>query len=150
MIPLLKDFGWHVAGEIWGDASAAFGIINRRGLGKTMHIDTGSLWTQQTAAEKKFNFHKILGEFNLADLFAKHLDQQTIDKHTTTMSFAIISGRPKEAPPELHTLQSDDHELCQCVRDVCEALNKNKRATQYCKRKMEQCMGLNILELQAE
>ena len=35
MMSMLKDLGWHVAGEVWGDASAALGIIHRRGLGKT-------------------------------------------------------------------------------------------------------------------
>ena len=31
---VLSDLGWFMKGEIWGDASAALGIINRRGLGK--------------------------------------------------------------------------------------------------------------------
>ena len=48
IISMMEDFGWHLSGEIWGDASAALGIINRRGLGKTRHIDTGLLWIQQT------------------------------------------------------------------------------------------------------
>ena len=136
MISLLKDLGWHVAGEIWGDTSAALGIINRRGLGKTRHIDTGLLWIQQTAAEKRLNFHKVLGKVNPTDLFTKHLDQPTIDKHTSTMAFEITSGRAKEAP-KLHTLQNDEHELCPYVRDVCEALNENKSATRYCKKEIE-------------
>ena len=149
MISLLKDLGWHVAGEIWGDASAALGIINRRGFGKTRHIDTGLLWIQQTAAEKRFNFHKVLGKVNPADLFTKHLDQQTTDRHTSTMAFEIFSGRVKEAP-KLHTLQNGDHELCQCVKDVCEALNGNTSATKDCKRKLEQRMILNMLGCQME
>ena len=47
-----KDLGIDLRGEVWGDASAALGIIKRRGLGKTRHSDTGYLWIQQTAAEK--------------------------------------------------------------------------------------------------
>ena len=50
---LLRDFGYEVKGEVLGDASAALGIINRRGMGRTRHIDTGLLWTQQTAVEKR-------------------------------------------------------------------------------------------------
>ena len=34
IISLLRDVGYNVSGEVWGDASAALGIINRRGLGK--------------------------------------------------------------------------------------------------------------------
>lgn len=37
---MLSDLGWKMRGEVWGDASAAFGIIHRRGLGKIRHIDT--------------------------------------------------------------------------------------------------------------
>ena len=49
---LMGDFGYEATGEALGDASAALGVINRRGLGRTRHIDTGLLWIQQTAAEK--------------------------------------------------------------------------------------------------
>ena len=53
LVSLLQDLGYTVKGEIWGDASAALGVINRRGLGKTRHIETGLLWIQQTAAEQR-------------------------------------------------------------------------------------------------
>ena len=81
MISVMKDLGWDVTGEVWGDASAALGIINRRGLGKTRHIDTGLLWIQQTAAERQLKFSKALGADNPADLYTKHLDASTIEKH---------------------------------------------------------------------
>ena len=71
MLSMLQDFGWNVSGEVWGDASAALGIINRKGLGKTRHVEIGLLWSQQTAAERRLRLAKILGRFNLADLFAK-------------------------------------------------------------------------------
>ena len=60
MMSLLKDFNYAVTGEVWGDASAALGIIHRKGLGRTRHIDTGLLWIQQTAAEKRLQYHKII------------------------------------------------------------------------------------------
>ena len=31
MLAMLKDFGWHMQGEVYGDASAALGVINRKG-----------------------------------------------------------------------------------------------------------------------
>ena len=34
MLSIMKGLGWSINGEIWGDASAALGIINRKGLGK--------------------------------------------------------------------------------------------------------------------
>ena len=50
---MLRDFGVHVNGKVLGDASAALGVTHRKGLGRTRHIDTGLLWIQQTAAEKR-------------------------------------------------------------------------------------------------
>ena len=44
MISILKDYGVKIRGQVPGDASAALGIINRQGLGRTRHIDTGLLW----------------------------------------------------------------------------------------------------------
>ena len=35
MLSIMKDLGWNISGEIWRDASAALGTINRRGLGNT-------------------------------------------------------------------------------------------------------------------
>ena len=59
-----KDFKWDLVGEVHGDASAALGIIHRKGLGKTRHIDTGFLWIQQIVAEQRLKFAKVLGKNN--------------------------------------------------------------------------------------
>ena len=61
LMPVLKDLTWRVAGQVYGDASAALGIINRTGLRKTRRIDTSLLWIQQKAAERRLTFSKILG-----------------------------------------------------------------------------------------
>lgn len=58
IISMMRDLGYKTGGEIWSDASAALGIINRTGLGKIRHIDIGLLWIQQTAAEQRLKFHK--------------------------------------------------------------------------------------------
>ena len=41
VLAMAKNLGWNLKGEVWGDASAALGIIQRKGLGKTTHIQTG-------------------------------------------------------------------------------------------------------------
>ena len=61
LMPMLKDLNWKVAGQVYGDASAAVGTIDRTGRGKTRHIDTSLLWIQQTAAERHLKFSKVLG-----------------------------------------------------------------------------------------
>jgi hypothetical protein len=47
---LLNGFDYEVKADVLGYAPAALGIIHRRGLGRTRHIDAGLLWIQQTAA----------------------------------------------------------------------------------------------------
>ena len=101
MLSMAKDFAWKMKGELWGDASAALGIINRRGLCKTRHIQIGLLWIQQTAAEQRRKFHKVLGKQNPADRFTKHLDEATNKLHTEKLGFKFTMGRSTEAP-ELH------------------------------------------------
>ena len=78
---MLKDLNWKVAGQVYGDASAALGIINRTGLGKTRHIDTSLPCIQQTAAERHLKFSKVLGKNNPADLYTKYIDVNTINAH---------------------------------------------------------------------
>ena len=62
LLSMMKDFGYLLKGEVYGDASAALGIIHRKGLGRTRHIDTGLLWIQQTAAEKRLQYFKASEE----------------------------------------------------------------------------------------
>ena len=103
MLPLLRDLGYTARGEIWGDASAALGILHRKGLGKTRHIQTGLLWIQQIAAEQQSKYLKELGRENPADLFTKYLDVATSDVHARKLKYAFIKGRSAEAP-QLHCM----------------------------------------------
>ena len=103
LMSMLKDLNWRMTGQVYGDASAAPGIINRTGLGKTRHIDTSLLWIQQTAAEWHLKFSKVLGTNNPADLYTKHLDVKTLDKHVRTLNYYNAKGRAEEAP-ELHVM----------------------------------------------
>ena len=103
MIAMLKDFGVRLTGEVHGDASAALGIINRKGLGRTRHIDTGLLWIQQTAAEKRLSYLKVLGTDNPADLMTKHLGQEVLTKHSYALGITFPGGRAETAP-NLHNV----------------------------------------------
>ena len=98
MLSMLRDLGVHVRGEVLGDASAALGIIHRKGLGRTRHIDTGLLWIQQTAAEKRLAYSKVLGTDNPADLMTKYLSREVIDRHCSTLGVRHEGGRAASAP----------------------------------------------------
>ena len=78
---MLKDLNWNLEGTVYGDASAALGIINRLGLGKTRHIDTSLLWIQQIVAEMSLMFIQVLGTTKPADLYTNYLDART-NQHT--------------------------------------------------------------------
>ena len=54
----------HMHGLALGDASAAFAIVARRGLGKLRHLDTNYSWIQDRAAKGDLNFKKVAGVDN--------------------------------------------------------------------------------------
>ena len=103
LISMAKDLGYTLKGQVLGDANAALGIIRRKGLGKTRHIDTSHLWVQQIAAERRLLCTKILGKENPADLFTKYLDNMTVGKHVAKLNCKYIEGRASSAP-QLHTI----------------------------------------------
>lgn len=96
LISRMNDLGWHMSGEVWGDASAALDIINRRGFGKTKHIDVGLLWIQQIAAQKRLNFNKILDKMNPADLYTKFLGETNIINHSDNIAYQFAEKRTNE------------------------------------------------------
>ena len=122
---MLEGLGYSAKGEIWGGASAALGIINRKGLGKIRHIDRGLLWIQQTAADRRFRYAKVLGKENPADLYTKILDAATRATRIQKLEYEFIDGRSTEAP-QLHTLASmidefgygDEDRLCEWVQTI--------------------------------
>ena len=74
------------------------GIIHRKGLGKTRHIQIGLLWIQQVSAEKRLTFGKVFGKLNPADLFTKYLDNSTIEQHVARLNYMFTEGRASDAP----------------------------------------------------
>ena len=96
---VLKDLGMKVSGiEVIGDASAAFGIIRRQGLGKLRHIDTNYLWIQEKAAKKAIGYGKVKGTENPADLLTKHLSAWDMCKNLEKLSMAPEEGRTGAVP----------------------------------------------------
>ena len=53
--------------ELHLDATAAKGIIERRGLSKVRHVDVNVLWLQETCARRAIPLNKVPGEENCAD-----------------------------------------------------------------------------------
>ena len=76
-----KYLGIELQVAVYADASAALGIVKRRGLGKVWHIRTQALWLQEANATKRIYFEKVDGSRNPADLMTKHLAETLMERH---------------------------------------------------------------------
>ena len=63
------------------DASAAVGIVMRRGLGRVRHIDVTQLWLQEKVAQGLIKIVKVKTDENRSDVLTKHLCTTDIEKH---------------------------------------------------------------------
>ena len=80
-----------------GDASAALGIIGRRGLGKVRHVDTAHLWIQEVSAKRRAEYKKVEGSVNPADLLTKALPARIALEHMETLNSKPAAGRSQIA-----------------------------------------------------
>ena len=111
---MMKDLGRTLPGKgyIYADASAALGIIQRRGVGSIRHLDTRLLWVQDKAVKEVVDYKKVAGAINPADLGTKHLDKESIARHLKSWDLEEREGRPKVAPGETEWGEKgDDDEL---------------------------------------
>ena len=75
-----KDMGAEIPSLLLTDASAALGIVRRRGLGRIRRLDVTDLWIQEQVRSKEMDIQKVAGADNIADALTKH-----------------VSSRPREA-----------------------------------------------------
>ena len=101
---LLRDLG-ELAAEVRMhiDATAAKGIIERRGLNKLRHIELDILWLQEQKARKLLPVDKVPGQDNVADLMTKNLAASVIDKYVDMLNLYFAGGR-SEIAQNLHSV----------------------------------------------
>ena len=107
-----SDLGIQVRVSVQVDASAALGIIERKGLGKVRHIETSHLGIQETAARRQVKFGQVKGQKNLADLMAKELATAGIRKHIASIGGEFLTSRADLAA-ELDVLEKVDEKEAQ-------------------------------------
>ena len=95
---LARDLGHRREVRIYADASAALGIVHRKGLGKVRHIDTNTLWIQQAACSKRIEYLKVNGTLNPADTLTKHLAEPLRASHFARLNMEFLDGRAGAAP----------------------------------------------------
>ena len=83
---------------IYADASAALGIVQRKGAGNIRHINTRMLWVQEQEAKDKMRYLKVAGTINPADLGTKHLEPEAIARHLRSWDLHAEEGRAEIAP----------------------------------------------------
>ena len=81
--PCSERYGVHLDLVLKCDASAAVGIVMRRGLGKVRHIDLSQLWLQDKVAQKLLRIQKVRTNDNKSDALTKYLNESEMIKHLT-------------------------------------------------------------------
>ena len=74
------ELGQDVKIEVCCDASAAVGMVMRRGLGKLRHIDVTQLWLQEKVASGKIRVRKVGTKDNISDVLTKGVCSQDMNK----------------------------------------------------------------------
>ena len=98
MSTLIKDLGGsQLQIQLHPDATAAKGIVERRGLSKIRHVDMNVLWLQEACARKTILMNQVSGEENCADLWTKHLGAKVINKNVDKMEMSFEAGRAAKA-----------------------------------------------------
>ena len=82
LISLAKDLGIVMLVRLHVDASAALGIIERRGVGRVRHLDVGTLWLQEQQLRRVVDLRKVEGLKNPGDLCTKYLSLERIDTYS--------------------------------------------------------------------
>ena len=95
MTSLLKDFGQVTKAVLHMDASAALGVIQRKGVGKVRHLDVSTLWLQEQQLRRIIALEKVEALKNPADLLTKSLTRERIDAYSDLMSYEYHAGRAK-------------------------------------------------------
>ena len=103
MAALCYDFGAIVTVQVHIDASAAKGIVERKGLQKTRHIEVDVLWLQEMQARRLLPLSKIWGEINPADLMTKSVPLEKVLLFCKILHLKYQAGRANAAA-KLHIL----------------------------------------------
>ena len=78
MQSMMGELGVNVELVLKCDASAAVGIVKRRGLGRVRHIDVTQLWLQEKVSEGIIEIVKVSTKENISDALTKGVSSHEI------------------------------------------------------------------------
>ena len=67
------------------DATAAEGMLQRRGLGRLRHIDVQELWGQEAIKKGMFEIQRVASKENTSDIGTKPMQRETLEYHLSNM-----------------------------------------------------------------
>ena len=74
---MMEDYNRPLSPCMFVDATAAIGVAHTIGLVKDRHLETQSLWLQESVGDKRIGLSKVHGPVKLADLMTQHVDLAT-------------------------------------------------------------------------
>ena len=98
IISMLVDFDLNLDGKVCMDASAAIGISNRRGLGRTRHLDVQYLWIQDEITQGRLKLVEVGTKNSPAGTFTKVLPRDVMPKHSLELDIELGQTRATKAP----------------------------------------------------
>jgi hypothetical protein len=93
VMSLMEDFGIKSKCIIKSDSTAAIGIANREGLGRTRHIRVQHLWLQEVVRDRFIKLEKVCTNVNIADLMTKHLVSDKLKAMLSMMSMKVETAK---------------------------------------------------------
>ena len=82
-----RDMGIDMELLVQIDAEAAKGILERRGLGRTRHIEVQDLWAQEAIRQGRFKVQKVASKENTGDLGTKPLPREDNERLLQIMGY---------------------------------------------------------------
>ena len=106
MISLPADLGIKRTARIHVVASAALGILERRGVDRVRYLDVGALWLHEQALRMAVEFLKVKDTSKPADLMTKHLAREQVEQYAEALKLDCREGHADTAAKAL----GDPHE----------------------------------------
>ena len=75
------------AKSLAADMRITLGVVSRRGVGKTRHIDTQELWLQSAIRNHDLEVQQVAGDENVADILTKNVEAEVLERHMAEMGF---------------------------------------------------------------
>lgn len=94
---MFKHWNVEVKLRVHTDSAAALGTANRRGLGKSQHVQTRFLWIQEKLYNREIELLKVATKANPADVCTKSLAWEDLRKRMQSVSFEFAEGRARSA-----------------------------------------------------